>query len=244
MQRIKHYKMKQKLFFLKHYTLQLFKKGKSTSNLGLWNGKMEVAIYLFHLSQITQEEEYLLHANELIDDICENISNEIPFYFENGLLGIGCGLQYIINERFMEGDSDDILSEIDQVAINAINSRPINSLSFKSGVCGIAFYLYHRLKNRSEDNDNTIILKLKEYLIYLIDWIEELLLKTEEAQDYNDAYFLLCRLHKLNVFNYKVEKLLGYCLNKISTDESISINDNYRHLGIKSLQLFRQHYLK
>lgn len=55
-----------------------------------------------------------------------------------------------------------------------------------------------------------VVLKLKEYLIYLTDWIGELILKTMDKQEYNDAYFLLVRLHKLNVFNLK-QKCFHWC---------------------------------
>ena len=223
---------------IKTYPFQLLEKEKLTSNLGLWNGKMGTAIYLLHLSQITEDENCALHANELIDDVCETISLEIPFYFGNGLLGIGCGLQYIIDEQFMAGDSDEILSEIDQMAKNAINSRPTNSLTIENGVCGIGFYLYHRLKNRTENDESITTLKLKEHLIYLIDWIEKLLLKTTEQQDYNDTYFLLCRLHQLNVFNHKVEKLIDFCLQKI-VEHNCCVQDNYDLLGINSLKLLK-----
>jgi hypothetical protein len=224
--------------FLQPYADFLLEKSNSVSNLTLWHGKTGIAITLLHLSRITNEEKYALYANKLIDEVSENISTEIPFCFGNGLLGIGCGLQYIINERFMEGDSDEILSEIDQVAINIINHRPVNSLSIETGICGVGFYLYNRLKNRPKDDENIITLKLKEHLIYLIDRIEELLLETKELQDYNDTYFLLCRLQKLDVFNHKVEKLIAFCLQKI-VECNCNIQDNYELLGINSLKLLK-----
>jgi hypothetical protein len=221
--------------FLQPYADFLLEKSNSVSNLGLWHGKTGIAITLLHLSKITNEKKYALCANELIDDVCENISTENSFHFGDGALGIGCGIQYIINERFMKGCNDEILSEIDQVAINIINHRPINSLDIENGVYGAGFYLYHRLKNRTKTNENITILKLKEHLIYLIDWIEELLLKSEEVRNYNDAYFLLCRLQKLNVFNYKVVKLIAFCLQK-NTDCNFIPQDNYELLGINSLR--------
>lgn len=83
-----------------------------------------------------------------------------------------------------------------------------------------------------------IVLKLKEYLIYLIDWMEELIQKTTDKQEYNDAYFLLARLHKLNVFNHKVEKLSAVCLRKM-IDFNCRITDGYELLGIPSLKALK-----
>lgn len=230
--------MEEKNIFLKGYTERLIEKGKCFSDIGLWNGKMGIAIYLFHLARITQNEKYKDEALELIDAVYEQISYEIPPHFDSGLLGIGCGFEYIISQGFVDADSDEILSEIDLLVRNIIDARLIGNLSFDKGVCGVGYYLYHRLKNRLDDNDSMVILKLKEYLIYLIDWAEDLLPKTTDKQKYNDAYFLLIRLHKLNVFNHKVEKLLAICSRKI-IDFNCPIVDNYELLGIDSLKMLK-----
>jgi len=229
--------MDEKYIFLKGYTERLIEKGKCFPDIGLWNGKMGIAIYLLHVSRLTQNEKYENEAVELIDSVYEQISFEKPFCFDNGLLGIGCGFEHIIHNGFVDADRDEILSETDLLARDIIDSRPIDNLGLGKGVCGIGYYLYHRLKNR-QDDDRMVVLKLKEYLIYLIDWVEDLLLKTTVKEDYNDAYFLLTRLHKINVFNLKVEKLLALCSRKI-IDFNCPITDNYELLGIDSLKLLK-----
>lgn len=230
--------MEEKYIFLKGYTERLIEKGKCFSDIGLWNGKMGIAIYLLHISRLSQNEKYESEASELIDAVYEQISFEKSFFFDSGLLGIGCGFEYIINNGFADADRDEILSEIDLLVRNIIDSRPIDELGLRKGVCGVGFYLYSRLRNRSNDDDNMIVLKLKEYMIYLIDWIEYLLLKTTIKEDYNDAYFLLSRLHKLNVFNHKVEKLLAVCSRRI-IDFNCPTTDNYELLGIDSLKVLK-----
>lgn len=223
---------------LKGYTESLIEKGRCLSDIGLWNGKMGIAIYLLHLARITQDEKYENLASELTDAVYGQISLGLPFCFDNGLLGIGCGFEHIIHNGFADADRDEILSEIDAVAINIIDSRPIDNLSLEKGVCGIGCYLYHRLKKRPDENNSMIVLKLKEYLIYLIDWMEELIQKTTDKQEYNDAYFLLARLHKLDVFNHKVEKLSAVCLRKM-IDFNCRITDGYELLGIPSLKALK-----
>jgi hypothetical protein len=224
--------------FLQRYADSLLEKSNSVTNLGLWDGKMGIAITLFHIARIIKNNLYGQKASSLIDTVYENVSPQMPFSFDVGLLGISCGLQYIMDECFMEGDSDEILSRTDARIKDIIDSRTLESLSLETGICGVGFYLHQRLKNRSEDNDNIILLKLKEYLIYLIDWIEELLLKIEEKQNYNDVYLLLCRLQKLNVFNHKMEKLITFCLQRI-TEHNCRIQDNYELLGINSLKFLK-----
>lgn len=224
--------------FLKGYTDRLIEKAKCFQDIGLSNGKMGISIYLLHTSKITKSEKYKNEALELIDAVYEQISSEMPFYFNNGLLGIGCGLEYIISKGFVSADRDEVLSEIDVVARHIIDTRPMNILNIEKGICGVGYYLYHRLKDRPDNDDNMVTLKLKEYLIYLIDWMESSLLSTKNLNDYNDAYFLLCRLQKLNIFNFKVNKLSNYCLRKI-VDFNCPISDNYEFLGINSLKILK-----
>lgn len=224
--------------FLKITTNQLIERGKCLFDIGLWNGKMGLAVYLLHLARITKNEDYDIEAHELIDTIYEQLSYNISFHFGDGLLGIGCGFEYIISNGFIEGNSDEVLSDIDQIARTIINSRSMDLLDIEKGVCGVGYYLYYRLKNKPDNDDSITTLKLKEYLIYLIDWIEELLIKTKEKQEYNDSYFLLCRLQKLNVYNHKVEKLITFCLQKI-VDFNCRLCDNYELLGINSLKALK-----
>ena len=231
--------MRQSLSFLDITSNDLIEKGKYTSDIGLWNGKMGIAIFLLHIARIMQNKDYETQACEFVDDVYNYISNQnIPFYFNNGLLGIGCGFEYIIEQKFMDGDSDEVLREIDQIAKYIINMRPINKLALKDGICGVGFYIYFRLKHKQENDESMSTLFLKEYLIYLIDWIEELLLKTTSQKDYNDVYFLLCRLQALNVLNFKVEKLICVCLHKM-VKFNFQLIDNYENLGINYLNTIK-----
>ena len=230
--------MDEKYTFLKRHTDTLIEKGKCLPNIGLWDGKMGIAIYLLHVSRITQNKKYENEASELIDAVYEQLSLNLPLNFDNGLLGVGCGFEYIISKGFVDADGDEILSEIDLLIRDIIDSRPIDNLGFDKDVCGVGYYLYHRLKNRRDDDESMVIFKLKEYLIYLIDWIEELIQKTMDKQEYNDGYFLLARLHRLNVFNHEVDKLAAMCLCKM-IDFNCKITDNYDLLGIPSLKVLK-----
>lgn len=230
--------MGKEYILLKNYTTRLVEKGTCLPDIGLWSGKMGIAIYLLYASQITKSKEYEHEASKLIDAVYKQLSLNLPLTFDNGLIGIGCGFEHIICKGFVNADSDDILSEIDIVAKSIIDSRSINDLDFGKGICGIGYYLYHRLRYRNNDDKSMIVLKLKEYLIYLIDWLEEQVLKTVDKQGYNDAYFLLARLYKLNVFNHKVERLATMCLRKM-IDFNCRVVDNYELLGIPSLKVLK-----
>lgn len=231
--------MKQQYIFLKSYTESLIKKKQSTYNIGLWTGKMGTAIYLLHLARIIHNEEYKNIALQFIEEVSGRLSYKTPFSYAHGLLGIGCGFEHIIANGFVDGDSDEVLPEIDHLVRCNVDIRPLNTLSLSDGICGIGHYFYHRLKNKPPDDDLIITLRNKETLIYFVDWMEELLLKTKNESEIGDTYFLLCRLRKLNVINFKIDKMLAYCLRKMA-DFNYPVIDNYELLGIQSLKILKQ----
>ena len=71
-------------------------------NLGLMHGKMGISIFFFHLARQTQNKIYEDYAGELIDEIYEEISANTLVDFENGLAGIGWGIEYLAQNNFIE----------------------------------------------------------------------------------------------------------------------------------------------
>ena len=52
----------------------------------------------------------------------------MPLCIENGLCGLGCGLQYLIQNGFLEGDINEILEDIDSEVIKEYNKPSDNNL--------------------------------------------------------------------------------------------------------------------
>ena len=105
--------MKNELLSLNDHTNRLIERGRCLPDISLWHGKMGIAIYMLHLSRIVQNQMYEKVAFELIDAIYENLSFRQPVDFGYGLTGIGCGIQYLISNGFIDADSDEILSDMD-----------------------------------------------------------------------------------------------------------------------------------
>lgn len=124
--------MKERYSVLNGYAHSILDKGESSEEIGLWNGKMGIVICMLHLYRITKVKKYEEAASELIDNVYEQISLQMPLSFESGLIGIGCGFQYIISNGFVDADSDEILSDIDHVIIDSINMHSIDSLNFEN----------------------------------------------------------------------------------------------------------------
>jgi hypothetical protein len=114
------------------------------SNTGLYHGKMGIILSLFHYGRFTGHTLYDDIAGELLDEICEDVRKDMPVNFENGLCGIGWGIEYLLANNFAEGDSDVILASIDRKIMER-DIRRISDKSFPTGLSGISCYIDKRL---------------------------------------------------------------------------------------------------
>src|ERR1035437_3983241 len=93
---------------------QLLLKSGEENNIGLCNGKMGLVLFFVHYSKITCNPIYEDIADELMNEITREIHNYLPIGFDSGLSGIGWGIEYLIQKRFLEGNSLEICEEIDK----------------------------------------------------------------------------------------------------------------------------------
>lgn len=183
------------------------------------SGKMGKVIALFRLYRDTGEEDWETEAEKLLEATMKECSLASPLSYGNGLCGMGVGIEYLIQNHFIEGDSDEILSELDNQIIYAINSRPALDLDLQSGILGLACYMYSRLHYR-KSSEEPIVLILKEQAIYLIDWIADAMQDNSINKDYYEVYFILVLLHQLNILNAKIENMMEWCDKIILTLKS------------------------
>ena len=79
----------------------------------IMHGKMGITIFFFQLARQTKNQIYEDYAGELIDEIYEEITANTPVDFENGLAGIGWGIENLIENEFIEANTDKVLEELD-----------------------------------------------------------------------------------------------------------------------------------
>jgi hypothetical protein len=192
--------------------------GSLTGNLGLLRGKIGIAIFMYIYARKTGNETYKKFAGELIDEIYEQINISTPVDFENGLTGIGWGIEYLVKNRFVEADTDEALSEIDNAIYKAMMQRPVLTTD-GSDLFGYGFYYLARLRGRENDDENLNTLIKKQVLIYLTDECERLLIlkryldfniKALGIGMINSLIWFLAEMHGLGLFPSKVDKLLRH----------------------------------
>lgn len=110
------------------------------STLGLFHGKMGCLLFLCAYARFSGKENYESLAFDLIDEIYEDIHSETPINLENGLCGIGWGIEYLVQHRYMEGDTGVILKNINSRIMEA-DPLYMTDHTLRKGVAGIAYYV-------------------------------------------------------------------------------------------------------
>lgn len=141
-------------------------------NLGLMHGKMGISILFYHLARKHNNKIYEEYAGELIDEIYEEITSNTPVDFENGLAGIGWGIEYLVQEGFIEADTDEVLEEFDNWIFKELTYNTPNELGILNGLLGIGQYYLNRIQKKGEASEQNIaLITNKQTLVYLIDEI-------------------------------------------------------------------------
>ena len=136
-------------------------------DLGLFHGIMGIVLFFAHYARVTQNKQYEDFAEILLDEIYEEIHWDLPINLENGLCGIGWGIEYLVQHGFMEGNTDEILADIDRKVLE-IDPLRISDLSFRRGLTGIIFYVIARLNSYRETDklpfDNSYLESIQQVL--------------------------------------------------------------------------------
>lgn len=114
-------------------------------NIGLFQGKTGIMLFFMHYYRYTGNILYEDVASELLDEIANNLNDSLPINFESGLSGIGWTINYLITQGFIEGDSLDILADIDN-KIMETDPRRITDYSLETGLGGILLYALAHIK--------------------------------------------------------------------------------------------------
>lgn len=184
-------------------------------NIGLLNGKTGIALFLYHYANYTKNDIYSKYADELIDEICKEVTENtsINYNYIDGLAGFGTGIEYMVKKGFIEADTNEVFEDVDNQIYNYANLDFIKSTDLNLGVCGIVKYFSARLTNFN--NERTDITNLnKKNLEFIVDKLEK---------PYNTYLQLLSVIHVLsdnsllNINARKAKAYLDYAIDKLET---------------------------
>ncbi len=195
--------------------------------LGLFSGQMGICIYFYHQARLYKNKEYEEFAEKLLDNIYQSLHTNISYDFENGLAGICYGINYLIDHNFVEGNVNSILSDLDdqiyaKIVTDLLSDKTNVSTGHINRILGIIVYFCKRLENPKLSSNNRYV--FENLIIKLINAIEHNINGEKYIEPYYFsiiAYnlpiylFVLCRVHQLGFYNYKVDRILNELSNKL-----------------------------
>jgi hypothetical protein len=219
--------------YLKRISNILILNSSFINNLGLLNGKMGVALFFYHYSVYSGIDKFKDLTKDMVNCILQEISDETPIDFANGLTGIGWGIEYLVNRGFLSDVKEITLIDIDnRIYIDSLKTPLI--LVNKEDICSYGLYYLSRL----HEDDSLKTLVKKQLLIYLHDDIERMITQRElfgfevprlTINQLNSLLYFLYRMQELQLFPVKLTKLErllpGYIVQKV--EKSDSIIENY-----------------
>lgn len=143
-------------------------------------------------------------AENILDDIFKNTSQLTPVCLKNGLIGIACGIIYLIKNHWTEGDLNSILSEIDEYIIyTVIHLVEIQKIDWY----GILYYLNLRLEKIDTYCNNVSTLQFKQNAIFTLDVLKRKVKLGFVLED--NLIEEISKLHRLSISPDTTSKLLG-----------------------------------
>lgn len=197
--------------FNKYLLSEAPKQGKS---LGLFDGKTGWAIYLYEMSQLEANNKLENVAAILINEVCTQSQFVNSMDLNNGVSGIGLGISYLIRNKFITGDINKILSDIDDKVFKELSDPTLFEKTDILGVIQMTYYIIDRLESLKKNSENEYL--FKELLIHLSNKLYQniSIQHFEEPLFYTAEYLLpqflrlFSKIFKLNFYNDRLLKII------------------------------------
>ena len=163
--------------------------GSLTGCPGLVHGKMGIAVFFFHYAQYAGNDLFVDYALDLIREMQEQIHANSPADYEKGIAGIGVGIDYLIQNKFLDAD-EDIFEDFDNRMYRAVMYDPWQDFSLYDGLMGYGRYWISRLPS----------MQAQECLLCIIQRIEERISDISKKEQ-TDVYTFLHDLQKISGFD-------------------------------------------
>ena len=126
---------------------------------GLLNGRMGVAIYLYHYARYSGHNEYEEFADDFIDNVINNKNGEVRHSnFTGGISGLAWGFNYLIENKFVEIEDDTILDDLEVFLLKNISTKTTVKKFDHIDLFGIAMYYTSKIKRNLVDEKDLFVI--------------------------------------------------------------------------------------
>jgi hypothetical protein len=187
------------------------------TDIGLFEGQMGIVLALSEYSRKKEKDVFFDFSFDLLENIITKVNKGLTFSFNNGLTGIGWGIEYLIQNKFVEGSGVEICDEIDK-KIMEVDPRRIFDLSLNTGFEGLLHYVIYHLQGALNTN-------------------------TEFGLPFDDRYlsdlYEICKLLKTRIQDSSINLLLDVYINFYNTGSIKGYNTSViDFVTVKSTDIF------
>lgn len=183
-------------------------------NFSLIHGKLGIAIFLYSYFKYSGKLIYEEFAEELIDEISNNLNKFTTFNYAEGLSGFEIGISYLINKKFIDANPNEVFEDVDSLLYYCISHPSTNKLDAFYGLTGIGNCMAYRLMNSLEKSSSEPFGIMKDCLKRLINMLNTPINSFDEVLS---AIKFLSLAHRLLPEEPKTKAYLDYAIDKLET---------------------------
>jgi hypothetical protein len=182
---------------LNNITIHLKSIASTTDSDGLRNGRTGLSFFFFYNARFTGNDEEETYAYSLLEQVLSSPLLERDMTYSNGLAGIGCYLDFLVKEAFLDVEGDNVFEDFDSLLANAVNNYTYWDYSFSTGLAGLCSYILQRkacievipkaldlLLNSFQDNSRRKV-KIEPLFLFPSEVLEDVRLLNAEVKDSN-----------------------------------------------------------
>ena len=188
-----------------------------TNGLNIETGKMGICLYFFLLSNNSKNENYKLWAEKLLDEIYEQFDQKLYEKSISDLIQIGIGIDFLIKQKYVDGNINQILMNIDNTLFKWMTStKNPQKLTFETfGIFYIFYYLSIRLERLKPQSDSIFLMEeltIKAFNDVYVSlnsaFYDEPLLFNLSSYKLPSFLYLLSKIHLLGFYNYRINEVI------------------------------------
>lgn len=154
---------------LHRITNTLLINGGFLPNPGLYSGEMGLVLFFYRYARFTKNKIYAEYSAELLEKIRMKIHPNMPLNYKQGLSGIGSAIEYLVQNGYIDLDTDIILEEIDKKAFFTYN---LPYLPFEE-IADIGYYALWRLMGSNTQKEMILNLVIPQIVNVMSEWEEK-----------------------------------------------------------------------
>ena len=141
--------------------------GGYLGNPGLYSGEMGLVLFFFRYARFIENELYSNYALNLFKKVTNSIYVNTPINYKQGITGIGSAIEYLVQEGYLDFDTDELLEDFDDRIFSIPNLHP---LSYEE-IEGIGNYTIWRIKGSKSKKDFLLNTLLPPFIDGMDEWL-------------------------------------------------------------------------